>query len=377
MVALSYESPSRALLAACLLLALACSEQTAKAAPPPKEVELLTLSPSELRDTRDYLGTIISRQNVSLLPQVAGYVRNILVRPGQQLKKGDVVLEIDARQESADLSSAQAQERAAAANRDLALSTLARTNALLKEGLVAGQELERSQTAAQAAEEALKSARASVYQRQVGLQFFAVRAPFAGVVGDVTVRVGDFVTATTALTSLTQATALEVSTAVPAERARALRPGTPLEILDSKGEVSLTAPVYFVGAEANPTTQLVDVLAVFDNAVGLRPQELVRVRVVYSTRPALQVPAMAVVRQSGQPFVFAVADKDQKLTVSRRPVTLGPLGEQTYVVEAGLKAGDRIAVSSLQALRDGAPIRSKVGKGASADNDVSTSKARE
>jgi multidrug efflux pump subunit AcrA (membrane-fusion protein) len=83
------------------------------------------------------------------------------------------------------------------------------------------------------------------------------------------------------------------------------------------------------------------------------------------------------VRQSGQPFVFAVADKDQKLTVSRRPVTLGPLGEQTYVVEAGLKAGDRIAVSSLQALRDGAPIRSKVGKGESADNDVSTSKARE
>jgi multidrug efflux pump subunit AcrA (membrane-fusion protein) len=73
----------------------------------------------------------------------------------------------------------------------------------------------------------------------------------------------------------------------------------------------------------------------------------------------LQVPVLSIVRQSGQAFVFAVTQKGPGLAVSRRPVTLGRLGEQSYVVEGGLAQGDRIAVSSLQALRDGAPIRVK------------------
>jgi RND family efflux transporter MFP subunit len=378
MSASSSKTSLRAPLAAwVLLLVSSCNEPAKKPAPPPKEVELLTLQPSELRDSREYLGTIISRQNVSLLPQVAGYVKKILVRPGDKVEKGQVVLEVDARQESADLTSAQAQERAADANRNLAQSTLNRTEALLREGLVAGQELERSQTAAQAAEEAYKSARALVYQRQVGVQFFAVRAPFAGLVGDITVRVGDFVTASTPLTSLTQSSSLELRTTIPAERARDVRLGTPLEILDSSGKVTLTAPIYFVGAEADRATQMVDVLASIENPSGLRPQELVRARVVYSTRSALQVPAMAVVRQSGQAFVFAATEREGNLTVSRRPVTLGPLGEQAYVVESGLQAGDRIAVSSLQALRDGAPIRPKRPAGETAATDAATIKARE
>jgi len=96
---------------------------------------------------------------------------------------------------------------------------------------------------------------------------------------------------------------------------------------------------------------------VFENSVGLRPNELVRTRLIYGVREALQVPALAVTRQSGQTFVFGVNEKDGKTVVFRKPVTLGPLGETSFVVEAGLSEGDRIATSSLQALRDGAPIK--------------------
>ena len=118
----------------------------------------------------------------------------------------------------------------------------------------------------------------------------------------------------------------------------------------------VAAAAVVVAPQTDPRTQLVDVKAIFENALGLRPAELVRTRIVYSTRQALQVPPLAVVWQSGQGFVFVVAEKEGKTIVERRPVGLGPLGETSYPVEKGLAAGDRIAVSQLQKLRDGAPV---------------------
>lgn len=337
--------------------AVGCGSQaTPKAAPPPREVDVLTLTPTETRDTGEYLGTLLSRQSVNVLPQVAGQIRRIHVSPGQKVEAGTPLLEVDARQESAALENAQAQRSSAQANLELARQTRERTEALYKEGLVSAQELERARSQAETAEAAARAASAQVEQRQVQLQFYVVRAPFAGTVGDVLVRVGDYVGSTTPLTSVAQADALEVSVAVPSTRARSLQPDTPLEVLDSKGQVLLTSTVFFVAPQADPRTQLVEVKAAFRNTVGLRPNELVRARLVYSTRRALQLPALAVVRQSGQPFAFVVQSKGEQTVVERRPITLGPLGEQAYVIESGLREGDRVAVSSLQALRDGAPV---------------------
>ena len=242
-------------------------------------------------------------------------------------------------------------------DRELAERTLTRTRSLYQEGLVSAQELESAQAALQAAQAASQSSAAAVSQRQVQLQYFAVKAPLAGTVGDVLVRVGDFVTASTPLTTVAQTEVLEVSVALPAERAREVKVGTPVEILGADGAVLVRCELYFVAPQADAKSQLVDVKAVFKNAVGLRPNELVRTRLVYGVRNALQIPALAVTRQSGQTFVFAVSEKDGKTVVARKPVTLGPLGETDFVVEAGLGEGDRIAVSSLQALRDGAPIK--------------------
>jgi RND family efflux transporter MFP subunit len=338
-----------------------CTAQAeSKPAPPPaREVEVLTIAPSEVRDTGDYLGTIVSRQSVNLLPQVTGYVRKILVRPGQQVKVGDVMVELDARQETAALQSAEARQKSAASSEELAAKTLQRTQALHKEGLVTGQELDRAEAETKAAEAASKAASAEVAESRVNLQFHAVRAPFPGTVGDVLVRLGDYVTASTPLTSITEGNLLEVSMTIPPERARTVKVGTPIEVLNQAGKVLLESSLYFVAPEADARTQLVDVRATFSNSVGLRPSELVRVRIVYGKSQALQVPVLSVVRQSGQPFVFVVEDKAGSTVVSRHPITLGVLGEQSYVVEKGLTAGDKIAVSSLQALRDGAPVKPK------------------
>lgn len=343
----------------------ACGDKTKqKGPPPPKEVGVLTLQPAEVRETSEYLGTLLSRQTVDLRPQVGGYVRKIHVRPGDEVKSGQVLIEVDQRQESAALESAQAQARSVTANLELAQKTLVRTKALYDEGLANAQELERAQAALEAAQAAASSASATVSQRRVQLQFYAVSAPFDGTVGDIPVKIGDFVTQQTLLTSVAQGEALEVGVAVPAERARKIKPGTQVEILDSKGAVIVDTQVYFVSPQADPRTQLVEVKAAFKNAVGLRPAELVRTRIVYGTHSSIVVPPLAVIRQSGQPFVYVVGEKDGKTIVSRKPVTLGELGEKYFVVEKGLQAGDRIAVTSLQALRDGMPIKAVTPPGA-------------
>ncbi len=346
--------------AALVVGASGCGNKPAAKAPPPaREIEVVQLAPSEVRDTGEYLGTLMSRQSVNVLPQVAGYVRRIHVRPGQKVEAGAPLIDVDAREETAALETARAQRTSSEVNLEQARRTRARIESLYKEGLASAQELEQARAQVDALEANTRAAAATEAQREVQLGFNTVRAPFAGTVGDVLVRVGDFVSATTPLTSVAQADVLEVSVAVPSERARSLRPETPLEVLDSNGKVLLTSTVFFVAPQADPRTQLVEVKAAFRNTVGLRPSELVRARLVYSTRNALQLPALAVVRQSGQPFALVVTDKGGQKVVERRPIKLGALGELAYVVESGLKEGEQVAVTSLQALRDGAPVKVK------------------
>jgi RND family efflux transporter MFP subunit len=273
---------------------------------------------------------------------------------------GAPIIDVDSRVESAALVSASAQAESAKASLALAEQSRARVEALHREGLATAQELDQRRADVAAAQAAVRAAGAQVSQRQVAVGDHVVRAAVPGVVGDVQVRLGDYVTATTRLTTIAGARGgLELTVGVPAVRARTLEPGAPVELLGEDGRVLLTSPAFFVAPEADPRTQLVAIKAVFEEDLGLRPSELVRARVVYSVGIALQVPALALVRQSGQAFAFVVVDREGKLVVERRLVQLGALGPRGYIIESGLAAGDRVAVSSIQMLRDGAPVTIK------------------
>src|SRR5262245_48922601 len=105
-----------------------CSAKTEQKGPPPaREVDVYAVSASEVRETGDYLGSSIARQTVNILPQVAGYVRRIFIKPGQKVEAGDPLIEIDQRQEAAALDSASANEKSAQTQLELAKQTLVRT----------------------------------------------------------------------------------------------------------------------------------------------------------------------------------------------------------------------------------------------------------
>ena len=316
----------------------------------------MTIAPRAVRDTGEYLGSLLSRGSVTVLPQVAGYVRKIHVKPGERVAAGAVLVEIDAREEQAAVTSAGAQAASARAGLMLAQKELARAQQLNRDGVVSAQELDQRRADVAAAQAAVRAAGAEVSQRRVALSNNLVKAPVPGVIGDVAVRLGDYVTATTPLTTVAKASALELTVSVPAARARGLAVGAPVEILGEDGKVLIECQAFYVAPEADPRTQLVEIKATFDNTVGLRPNELVRARVVYRTSQAMELPVLAVQRQSGQTFAFVVVDRGGQTVVERRPVELGELGEGGYRIERGLEPGERVAVSSLQMLRDGAPV---------------------
>lgn len=341
-----------------MCLALVSCKKPAPPPPPakPRAVEVLTLATQPVRTTGNYLGSLLSRSSVNVLPQVAGYVRKIHIRPGQRVAAAAPLVEIDARDENAALSSASAQVESAKAQLALAQQLLERAEALYKEGLATAQEIDQRRADVAAATAAVRAAGAQVSLRQVALSNRTIRAAVPGVISEVNVRLGDYVTATTPLTSIADAGLLELSVAIPAGRARSLALGSTIEVLAEDGSVLVPSTVSYVAPEADPRTQLVEVKATFDNKVGLRPRELVRVRIVYAESEALQVPLLAVQRQAGRAFVFVVVQKGEGLAVERRLIQLGELRERGFLVASGLAAGERIAVTGLQALKDGAAI---------------------
>jgi RND family efflux transporter MFP subunit len=326
----------------------------------PMQVEVIALAPGEVRDTGEYLGQLISRRTVTLRPQVAGYVQDIRVRPGEQVTQGQILLVVDPRQERAALRAAEAQRSSSVANLEYARRTRERAAQLYKEGLMSRQEYDQAVAQASTAEANALSAQAQVQAQQVQLGFYEVRAPFAGVVGDIPVKVGDSVTPETVLTTVDQSRALELSVQVPVERAAQIQVGrTPVELLDAEGKPIVSALVFFVAPTLSGVTQLVEVKAAFENVAGLRAGQLVRTRVVYETRQALLLPTHAVSRLGSQSFAYTVVPGDGGTVAQRQPVTLGQLEGNAYEVLEGLEAGAQVAVSGVQLLRDGQPVAPK------------------
>ncbi|WP_426755847.1 efflux RND transporter periplasmic adaptor subunit [Myxococcus sp. Y35] len=323
-------------------------------------VEVERLVPGEVREANEYLGTLISRSSITVYPQVAGYVKAIPLEPGARVSQGEVLLVVDPRRESAGLRATQAQRAAAVAQREFARQTRKRSEQLLKEGLQSRQDYDQAVAQARQAEASARAIEAQVQAQQVQLGFYEVSAPFSGTVGDYPVKVGDFVMPQTPLTTLDQSNTLEVSVQIPVERARTVRQGvTPVEVLDPEGRLLVSAPVSFVAPTPNATTQLVEILAAFENTVGLRAGQLVRARVVYATRDALRVPTAAVTRISSQTFVFVAKEADGGTVAQRAPVSLGLVSGNDYEVTEGLDAGTPVVLSGIQLLRDGQPIQPK------------------
>jgi RND family efflux transporter MFP subunit len=222
------------------------------------------------------------------------------------------------------------------------------------------QEHDQAQTLAKTAEAQLKAIDEQLRQARTNLAYFRVTAPTAGVVGDIPVRVGDSVTRATPLTTVEDNAGLEVYVNVPVQQAPLLKPGLAVRLVNEAGEMLTTSRIAFVSPSVDEATQTVLVKAPIESRGGrFRSDQFVRAQVVLSTAPGLTVPVVAVTRLGGQHYVFVAESSDKGLVARQRPIAVGAVIGNDYVVQSGLKAGDRLIVGGIQMLGDGMPVAPK------------------
>jgi RND family efflux transporter MFP subunit len=325
-------------------------------------VQVAPVSLSSVPNSDTYVATIKSRRSATMQPQVDGDLVKILVKSGDQVKAGQLLMEIDPLKQMATVESQQGTEQQLRATYNYAKADLVREESLFKQGIISKQAYDQSVQSFQNAKGALDSASALTNTQKRQLEYYEVRAPFAGTVGDIPVHVGDYVSPTqgtpVALTTIDENADLEAYIYVPTERAGQVKLGLPVDLLDESGKVLAHSNVYFVSPQVDNGLQGILAKAPIPKASQLlRNGQMVNARIVWGTDQTPTVPVLAVTRIGGQTFVYVAAAKGGGFTAHQVSVTLGEPVGNIYPVQAGLKTGDRVILSGIQFLQEGVPVQ--------------------
>ena len=335
-----------------------------KAAPPAAAggmqgmpVQTVTVALAPVPQTTEFVSTIKSRRSAILQPQVSGSLTAILAHSGDRVKAGQTLMEIDRRQQQATVASQTATERQKKALFDYHTLQLDRQKKLFDAGVTSRDAMQQEEQAYQNSKADYEASGETRKASQQLLDYYTVKAPFDGVVGDIPVHVGDYVSPSTALTTVDGSNDLEAYIYVPAERSADIRIGLAVDLTDNNGKVLEQSKIDFVSPEVDSSLQAVLVKApVHATPEILRNAQLVKARVVWAIKSMPVVPVLAVSRQGGQAFVFVVRKQGPMTLAQQVPVTLGDTVGNSYSIASGLNAGDKVIVSATQFLVNNMPV---------------------
>jgi len=333
----------------------------------PMPVEAITLAPKPIAQSSEFIGTVKSRQSTRIQPQAEGFLTKINVKSGDRVAAGTTLFEIDSTSQQALVANLESVRSARQADVTLAQQRADRAKALLAAGAGTQQDVEAAVSALQTAQAQAASLEAQIKQQTNELGYYRVKAPTAGIIGDVPVRLGDRVTRATELTTIDSNQGLEIYIGVPVQQGPQLKTGLPVEIEGDNGDVT-TEKITFVSPSVDDTTQTVLVKAAVTHTKNLRTDQFVRTKIVWSNTPALTIPITAVLRINGQYFVYVATNDKGALTAHQRQIVVGNVAGNDYVVTSGLTAGDQVIVSGIQKIGDGAPVQIVPSAGAPGGN---------
>lgn len=317
-----------------------------------------TLQP--VAQSSEYMATIKSRRSATIAPQVSGILTAILVHSGQQVKAGQPLMQIDARQQQANVASLAATERQRKALYDYNITEQERQKKLFDAGIISRQAYQQEEQAYEDAKASYEAAVASRKTQQQLLDYYTVNAPFDGIVGDIPVHVGDYVSSGssgTMLTTVDESRDLEAYVYIPTERAADVKPGLAVDLLDNAGNLLEKTTIDFVSPQVDNNLQGILVKApVHPASHALRNGQMVEARVIWSTRPMVVIPVLAVVRQNGAPFVYVLNQVDGHYEAQEKEITLGETVGNNYSVSAGVSPGQHVIVSGTQFLVNGMKV---------------------
>lgn len=321
-------------------------------------VQALTAAPQPVAETSTFVASIQSLSSTVISPQVEGIIRKIDVQSGDHVRQGQTLIEIDSSVQQAAVANLEQMRAAQQATLSYARQQLQRAQSLYQEKIGTLQDYQQAQSAAQAAEAQLSSLEAQIRQARVTLGYYTVDAPRAGTVGDIPVRVGDRVAPGDKLTTLDAAQGMQMYVQVPVEQAGRLHTGLPVEVLGSNGAPLARSSIFFVSPQVDPATQTVLAKAALNGpeAEKLRTQQYVQARLTWGSHPGFVVPLLAVVQEGASAFLDLAAPRGNGFMVHQQAVTLGAITGNDVEVTSGLKAGDKVIVSTHQILQEGMPV---------------------
>lgn len=382
---LSLASSSALILAAAFITGCATTQaSTGNEKPMALPVSVVKVRQADIPLNGEWVGTLDGYVNAQIQPQVSGYLIRQNYREGAAVGKDEVLFQIDPRpfqaavdQAAAEVGRAKGQLAQAEAQQGLAQINLKRDTPLAQARAIAQSQLDNDkQQAAQAdatvvaAKAAVGSAEAALTTAKLNLGFTQVRSLIGGVAGQATTQVGNLVSPQSVLTSVSQLDPIKVYFSISdaeylALTSRARQAGE--DLLKSNSDIPLTLTladgtpypykghIAFVDRQMNQQTGAIRIAASFPNPGNvLRPGQFGRVSAATEMRRgALLVPQAAVQELQGMEQIY-VAGSDNRVRVVN--VKLGPQSGSDWIIENGLKPGDRVITDNVQKLRDGSLV---------------------
>lgn len=312
----------------------------ASGSPAPLPVDVVVLEPTTLETRIPATGTLLPRETVTIVSELSRRLTRIRAEEGQLVKKGAVLFELD----SSDLI---AEQKRLNVQQKLADRNAARQEELLKEAVT-------SEAEADAARSTVLELEASRNIIAVTLQKTTIVAPFDGMLGLRQVSLGTWVTPATPLITLSDVSELKIDFRIPERHARAIDIGAAFLVTLDGDEKTYSGRVTATEPSIDESSRSLLVRGVLHSEGQLIPGAFAKVELPVVQKDALMVPPIAIIPGISGRSVYVERDGVARLI----PVQLGVRTQDRVQVEKGLSAGDRVIVSNLLRLRDGAQVTS-------------------
>jgi membrane fusion protein (multidrug efflux system) len=348
------------------------AEQAPPAQPPAVPVGVITVAASDAPYEGEFVGETESSQEVEIRARVEGFLEQISYREGAIVNKGEVLFQMDRKPFEASLAAARAELQAQQARLGTAAANLTRVGPLAAEDALSQKDLDDAQGSRDAAVAAVEGARSRVQQAEINLSYTTIRSPVTGITSFARKQPGSFIApgADSLLTYVSALDPMRVNFSMSENELlryrrliveKKLRPAAgekyTVKIVLADGTV-VPAPghITFGDASFSKETGTFLVRAELPNKDGaLRPGQFVRVQLSGATWiDAIQLPQRAVMQGPQGNFVWVVDDESR---AQFRPVSVGPLTGERWLITEGLRPGERVVSDGGLKLAPGVPVK--------------------
>jgi membrane fusion protein, multidrug efflux system len=337
-----------------------CSSKQEAPAPPPPEVTVATVIQKDVPIEHEWVGTMVGNVDADIRPKVEGFLLQRLYSEGSLVNAGQALFQLDKRQAQAAVEQATGNLERARAALAQARIDVQRYTPLVAQKAVSQAELDKALSFEKASQASVDGDQAALDNANLNLRWTTVTSPISGIAGVAKVAIGDLITPTTVMTTVSNVNPIYVDVSIAEQDYLRFRrdksgqsAGRNIQLILGDGTLyPNSGRMLFVNREVDTRTGTIQIRCEFPNPGNvLRPGQYARIRAVTELlKAAMLVPQAAISELQGI-YQVGVVSADRKVAI--KTVTLGPQFADLWVVESGLQPGDNVIVNGLARVRSG------------------------